>query len=293
MVMLPVFQAALSAQLVRERAITHMNGVDDMLDGMLAAVDDQDAFPSLGYFGYASFNPALDDIVARAATRGVIMRGLYGMSECHAFYALQPQALPNGERRKGGGLAVAATARVRVRDPDSGALLGVGMAGELEISGPSLMHEYFGDAAASAAAFTDDGYLRTGDVGFLESDGRFCYVARMGDVMRLAGFLTSPLEIETVLDEHPALSGAQVVAVNIDGVPAAVAFVLAAQTVLDETEVISFCRARLASYKVPRRVFVIAAFPTTLSANGTKIQKSRLRALAQELLAAESSTTKA
>ena len=292
MVMLPVFDAALSARLVRELGITHMNGVDDMIDRMLAEVEDQDAFPSLEHFGYALFNPALEDIVERAAARGVILRGLYGMSECHAFYALQPLELPAVERRKGGGRPVALEARVRVRDPDSGALLDPGMAGELEISGPSLMHEYFGDAQASAATFTSDGFLRTGDLGYLEADGRFCYVARMGDVMRLAGFLTSPLEIESVLDEHPALSSSQVVAVEVDGAPAAVCFVLAAQTVPDEADVIAFCRARLAGYKVPRRVFIIDAFPTTLSANGTKIQKSRLRALAQELLAADTTSTK-
>jgi fatty-acyl-CoA synthase len=285
MVMLPVFDAALSARLVRERGITHMNGVDDMIDRMLAEVAEQDAFPSLEHFGYALFNPALEDIVERAAARGVILRGLYGMSECHAFYALQPLALASDERRKGGGLPVARAARVRVRDPDNGVLLGVGTAGEIEIAGPSLMAEYFGDAPATAAAFTADGFLRTGDLGYLEADGRFCYLARMGDVMRLAGFLTSPLEIEAVLDEHPAVNSSQVVAVEVDGAPAAVCFVLAAQTRPEEADVIAFCRSRLASYKVPRRVFIIDAFPTTLSANGTKIQKSRLRVLAQELLA--------
>jgi len=284
MVMLPVFDAALSARLVRELGITHMNGVDDMMDRMLAAVDEQDAFPTLEHFGYALFNPALEDLVERAAARGVTLRGLYGMSECHAFYALQPTELPAGERRKGGGHPVAPEARVRVRDPDSGALLDIGVAGELEICGPSLMHEYFGDADATAATFTHDGFLRTGDLAYLEADGRFCYVARMGDVMRLAGFLTSPLEIESVLDEHPAVHSSQVVAVEIDGAPAAVAFVLAAAGGVDAEPLIAFCRERLANYKVPRRVFTFEAFPTTLSANGTKIQKSRLRLLAQELI---------
>lgn len=284
MFMLPVFDAAVSARLVRELGITHMNGVDDMMDRMLAEVDEPMAFPSLEHFGYALFNPALEDIVERAAARGVTLRGLYGMSECHAFYALQPLDLPASERRKGGGRPVAPEARVRVRDPDSGALLGVGVAGELEISGPSLLHEYFGDAAATAATFSADGFLRTGDLAYLEDDGRFCYVARMGDVMRLAGFLTSPLEIESVLDEHPAVHSSQVVAVDINGAPAAVAFVLPADAPFDAEHVIAFCAARLASYKVPKRVFTLDAFPTTLSANGTKIQKSRLRVLAQELI---------
>ena len=285
MVMLPVFDAALSARLVRELGITHMNGVDDMIDRMLAEVEAPHAFPTLEHFGYALFNPALDDIVERAAARGLTLRGLYGMSECHAFYALQPLALPAAARRLGGGLPVAAEARVRIRDPDSGALLEPGVAGELEISGPSLMHEYFGDEQASAATFTDDGFLRTGDLAYLEADGRFVYVARMGDVLRLAGFLTSPLEIEAVLDEHPAVHSSQVVAIELGGTPAPVAFVIAGPGAIDEQALIAFCAARLAGYKVPRRVFTVEAFPTTSSANGTKIQKARLRALAQELLA--------
>lgn len=284
MFMLPVFDAALSARLINERGITHMNGVDDMMDRMLAEVEAPMAFPTLEHFGYALFNPALEDLIERAEARGVILRGLYGMSECHAFYALQPVDLPTSERRKGGGRPVAPEARVRVRDPDSGALLGIGVAGELEISGPSLLYEYFGDAAATAATFTADGFLRTGDLAYLEADGRFCYVARMGDVMRLAGFLTSPLEIESVLDEHPSVHSSQVVAVDVNGAPAAVAFVLAADGAVDAQQVIDFCAARLANYKVPKRIFTLDAFPTTLSANGTKIQKSRLRTLAQDMI---------
>lgn len=285
MEVMPVFDAPQAARLVRELGISHMNGVDDMIDRMLAEVDEPQAFPTLRHFGFALFNPALEDIVERAAARGVTLRGLYGMSECHALYALQPLDLPAAERRKGGGLPVAPEARVRVRDPESGELLPVGVAGELEIAGPSLMHEYFGDPAATAATFTADGYLRTGDLGYLETDGRFCYLARMGDTLRLGGFLTSPLEIESVIDQHPQVLSSQVVAVQVDGAPAPVAFVLARDGEVDAEAVMAHCRARLAGYKAPKRVFVLEAFPTTLSANGTKIQKAKLRALAEECLA--------
>ena len=284
--MLSVFDAAEAAAWVREEGVTHMNGVDDMIDRMLAVYPDQRPFPTLRHFGYALFNPALDNIVLQAQRRGVSVRGLYGMSECQAFYALQPLTQTAAERRKGGGLPVSSAAQVRVRDPATGTLVAAGVQGELEISGPSLMHEYFNDPAATAATLTADGYLRTGDLGYLESDGRFCYVARMGDVLRLGGFLTSPLEIEAVLDAHPAVVSSQVVAIDIGGAPTPVAFVLPAAGRCDELAIIEFCRARLAGYKVPRRVFMLAAFPTTLSANGTKIQKSRLRELAVARLAA-------
>ncbi len=277
----PVFDAAAAAAIVRDHAVTHTHGVDDMVAAMLEASDEARPFPSLRHFGFAAFNPALDDIVARADARGLRLTGLYGMSECHALYALQPAGLDADERRKGGGRPVSAAAQVRVRDPDSGELLGVGQRGELEISGPSLFLEYFADPAATAAALGADGYLRTGDLGYLEADGRFCYVARLGDVLRLGGFLTSPLEIEAVIDAHPDVAASQVVAVALDGRLSAVAFVIPGDGErVDEAGVIDYCALRLAAYKVPRRVFSISAFPTTLSANGTKIQKQRLRELA-------------
>jgi fatty-acyl-CoA synthase len=284
--LLPVFDAATAARIVRERNITHMHGVDDMIAAMLAVYDDPRPFPSLESFGYAAFNPALEDIVAVAAARGVTLCGLYGMSECHALYAMQPAGLPADERGKGGGRPLSPRAAVRVRDPESGALLGPGEPGEIEISGPSLMLEYYDNPDATAAALGADGYLRTGDLGYLEADGRFCYLARMGDVLRLGGFLVSPLEIEAVIDERADIAASQVVAISLDGRLRAVAFVLMADgATLDPGAVIAACRERLAAYKVPARVFALEEFPTTASANGTKIQKARLRALAETLCA--------
>jgi len=277
--LLPVFDAGAASRVVVERGVTHMHGVDDMIAAMLACVDTPRPFPSLKLFGYAAFNPALDDIVERAEARGVAVCGLYGMSECHALYAMQPPELPLEERRKGGGRPLSPHAAVRVRDPASGELLGAGVAGELEVSGPSLFAEYFDDPAATAAAMTADGFLRTGDLAYLEDDGRFCYVARMGDVLRLGGFLVSPLEIEAVVDAHPDIAASQVVAIEMDGRLRPIAFVTAAADP-DEDALLAWCRERLASYKVPARVFAIDAFPTTASANGTKIQKARLRDIA-------------
>ena len=290
MELLPIFDAAAASRLVRERAITHMHGVDDMIAAMLECVDEPRPFPSLKLFGFAAFNPTLDDIVERAQARGVVLCGLYGMSECHALYAMQPPELPLDERRKGGGRPLSTAAAVRVRDPASGELLGPGEAGELEVSGPSLFAEYFDDPEATATAMTADGFLRTGDLAYLEDDGRFCYVARMGDVLRLGGFLVSPLEIEAVIDACPGVEASQVVAIEQDGRLRPVAFVTAASEP-DEDAVLAWCRERLASYKVPARVFAIDAFPTTASANGTKIQKARLRDIAVAQCHADAKTS--
>jgi fatty-acyl-CoA synthase len=283
--MLPLFDAAEAAGALHDEAITHANGGDDMLDRLLAARPEPQPFPALRFFGYARFNPALEDLVARAWQRGVRACGLYGMSEVHALYALQPPELPAAERAKAGGALVSPAAEVRICDPDSGAVLPPGAQGEIELKGPSLLREYFGDAPATAAAF-HDGWFRTGDLGYLDGPRRFCFVARIGDVLRLGGFLTSPQEIEAVLEAHPGVQGAQVVGATFGREPVAVAYLVARPgATLDEAALHDWCKARLASYKVPRRFIAIDAFPTTPSANGTKIQRARLRAMAAELAA--------
>ena len=281
--LLPLFDAAQASRAMHDESITHANGGDDMLDRLLEAREEPQPFPALKFFGFARFNPALDDLVRRAEARGVLACGLYGMSEVHALYALQPASLPAHERAKGGGVLVSADAEVRICDPDSGAVLPEGESGEIELKGPSLLLEYYGDAEATRAAF-HDGWFRTGDLGYLDGPRRFCYVSRMGDVLRLGGFLTSPQEIESVLEAHPAVQAAQVVGAIFAREPVAVAFIVPASGAeVDEVVLHDWCNARLAGYKVPRRFVPIDAFPTTPSANGTKIQRARLRAMAGEL----------
>lgn len=288
---LPLFDADECARVMHDEAITHANGGDDMLDRLLAAREEPVPFPALRFFGYAKFNPALDDLVTRAEQRGVRACGLYGMSEVHALYALQPADLPAAERAKGGGVLVSPAAAVRICDPDTGAELPPGEHGEIELKGPSLLREYYGNPEATREAF-HDGWFRTGDLGYLDGPRRFCYVTRIGDVLRLGGFLTSPQEIEAVLEEHPAVDGAQVVGANFEREPGAVAFIVPADgAAFDEEALRAWCRARLAGYKVPRRFVAIDAFPTTASANGTKIQRAKLRAMASELAAARTGAT--
>lgn len=282
---LPLFEARECARVMHEEAITHANGGDDMLERLLAARPEPLPFPALKFFGYAKFNPALDDLVTTAEARGVRACGLYGMSEVHALYALQPADLPAAERAKGGGVLVSPAAAVRICDPETGVEVPAGTPGEIELKGPSLLCEYYGDPAATRDAF-HDGWFRTGDLGYLDGPRRFCYVTRIGDVLRLGGFLTSPQEIESVLEEHPDVQGVQVVGANFGREPAAVAFVIpAAQGQLDEQGLRDWCRVRLAGYKVPRRFVAVAEFPTTPSANGTKIQRAKLRAMAQDIAA--------
>ena len=160
--------------------------------------------------------------------------------------------------------------------------------GELQLRGPSLFAGYLADGGeqideALTAQHFDHDWFRTGDLAEPNGPATFEYTARMGDVMRLGGFLITPDEVEQVLMTFDGVDAAQVVAVDRPGGARPVAFVIAPGGV-DEDAVIVHCRERLARYKVPVKVISIDAFPTTPSANGTKIQKVELRSWAIDAL---------
>lgn len=283
MVLMELFDAAAAAVLLRRHRVTHTNGGDDMIERLLAESDAAHPFPALRHVGYARFNAALGDIVERADDRGVRLIGLYGMSEVQALFARQPPAAGAEQRKLAGGRLISDRQGVRARNPDSGAIQPHGESGELEVKGPSLMSEYWGDAETTAAAFTEDGYLRTGDLGYTTPENGFVFLSRMGDVLRLGGWLVSPDEIESYLRRHPAVDGAQVVGAEVDGRPRAIAFVTPAPGAeVREAELATTCRGGMAGFKVPARIFVLDEFPTVSSANGPKIQRARLRQWAEE-----------
>lgn len=281
-VLTPLFTPGGAADAVRRHEVTHFMGTDDMYAGMLALRQEPEPFPSLRLCGYALFNPTLEDFEARTLARGVPLIGLYGMSEVGALMAVQRIDAPLEDRLAGGGYPVAAEAVVRVRNVETGELCPPGVSGEVEMRCPSLFLRYEGNPEATAAAMTEDGFLRTGDAGRMRADGSFVYEARMGDTLRLAGFLTSPSEIEAHVETHPSVAGCQVVGVATPRGPRAFAFVRpAAEAFYDEAALLAWCRETMANYKVPARAVPIDTFPVTHSPNGTKIQKSELRRMAE------------
>jgi fatty-acyl-CoA synthase len=284
--MMPVWDAVLAAELIERHQATHMNATDEAVAQLLALNERTPAYPTLRFVGYAAFNPAMADMVERAQARGLTLLGLYGISEIQALFSRQSEHAPLEERRLGGGVPVSPLARVRARDPDTGQLLAHGGAGELEFLAPSSrMVEYFGNPQATAEALLDGGWYRSGDLGYTREDGGFVFLTRMGDSLRLGGFLVSPAEIEECAQQFDGIDGCQVVGVTTGGALRPVAFVtLKAGARLDEAALTAHIASRLARYKVPVRTFAIDAFPVTEGTNATKIQKHRLRDLAQQRL---------
>jgi fatty-acyl-CoA synthase len=283
-VMAPAWDPAQAARDIVAHRITHINGTDEAAAQLLDVPGA--TFPHVQLFGYASFNPDQAEIVARADARGLKLVGLYGASELQALLARQDERAGPEDRMLGGGRLVSALARVRTRDPESDQLLAHGIQGELEFLAPSSqMVEYFENAQASSEAFTPDGYYRSGDLGYTLEDGRFVYLARLGDALRLGGFLVSPAEIEAAVQEVAGVAACQVVGARGATGLVPVAFVLLQKgAVLNERAILAHVGGKLARFKVPQRVFAIEAFPVTPGANATKIQKGKLREMAEALL---------
>ncbi|MBX6367385.1 MAG: AMP-binding protein [Rhodospirillales bacterium] len=272
----PTFDASEAAAILVRHRVTDFNGTDEMMARLIEAGAD---FRTVRGAGYAAFDPALADLAARAERAGLRLFGLYGSSELQALYARWPLDMELPDRARPGGRPTSPEARFRVRDPATGRLLGPGESGELEVAGPSRMKEYLGDAEATRAALTEDGFVRMGDLAQLTEDGGFIFETRLGDVLRLGGFLVAPAEIEAWLQRHPAVDGCQVVGAGAR----AVAFVTL-RAPADEAALIEHCASGLARFKIPARIVALDAFPTTPSANGVKVQKAKLRQMAMELI---------
>lgn len=288
-ILMDAFEGDAAARLIERYGVTHLYGSDEMFTRLMDARPGLGRFPTARVFGFASFTTNFADTAAAAWERGLPFHGLYGSSEVLALFALQPSGLPLAERVEGGGVPVAgATASLRIRDAATGELAPAGVAGELEIFAPSLTTGYFEDPAATAKAFSPDGFFRTGDLCRLRDDGSMVYEARMGDAMRLGGFLVNPAEIEAELKRMPGVADVQVVAVPVGGRPSAVAFLIAeAGHLPDGPDILARLRGTVAAFKVPARVWVVDRFPMTDGANGLKVQRNKLRDMALERLAAE------
>ena len=287
----PVFDAAESAAAVRRYAVTHTYANNEALVGMMQAGAPGD-FASARLFGFASFTPALDHMLDLAREAGVPLTGLYGSSELVALVAGQPRDPAEGDvsaRHQPGGTLIYPEARVRARDPASGEILPHGQSGELEILSPSLMRGYLDNPEASAAAVTDDGYFKTGDLGYTLTPRQFVFQTRMGDSLRLSGFLVNPVEIEQLVETLPGVRACQVVGATRAGKIVPYAFVLLrAGAQADPAGWTAACKAAMAGFKVPAGFTVLDAFPSVESANSVKIQKHRLREMADALLSASS-----
>ncbi len=160
--------------------------------------------------------------------------------------------------------------------------------GEIEVRGPHRMVGYLDDPAATAAAIDDGGWLRTGDVGRLDDEGRLWVVDRTKDLIIRGGNNVYPSEVEAALAAHPAVAEVAVVGRPDDyyGEEVVAVVVVRAGRTTSADELAAFARARVAATKVPREYGFVDVLP--LGPSGKVVK----RALRQRLVDGELPTTK-
>ncbi len=166
---------------------------------------------------------------------------------------------------------------------EHGAVVPIGTPGEICTKGYSVMQGYWDDPVRTVEAIDSDGFMRTGDLGTLDSDGYCRITGRIKDMLIRGGENIYPREIEEFLMNHPAIADVQVVGVPDEkyGEEVCACIVVKQGSALLAEEVRTFCRGQIAHYKIPRHVLFMDGYPMTVTG---KIQKFILRAQAAEVL---------
>ena len=189
----------------------------------------------------------------------------YGMTE--ASHQMSSNPLPPGERRPG---SVGRGTGVQIGIMDEvGNLLSAGTQGEVVIQGANVTRGYHNNPEANAAAFTN-GWFRTGDQGILDATGYLTLVGRLKELINRGGEKISPREIDEMLLTHPAVAEAVCFGVADTKYGEEVAAAVVLRSDATEETLIAHCRERLASFKAPKKIYVVTQIPRTATG---KIQR--------------------
>jgi long-chain acyl-CoA synthetase len=216
---------------------------------------------------------ALQEAVARHWEKetGVAVLEGYGLSEASPIVAVNP--VKGHHFNASIGLPLPST-EIKMID-NKGKEVPVGEVGELCVKGPQVMQGYWKNPEATREAISDDGWLSTGDVGYVDEKGFIYLLERKKDIIIVSGFNVYPNEVEEVLMEHPKVDEAAVVGVHdLDSGERVKAFVVLLDESLTETDLELWCQKSLAKYKCPKFYVFCDDLPKT---NVGKILRRELR----------------
>jgi long-chain acyl-CoA synthetase len=195
-----------------------------------------------------------------------------GLTETAAPVFTNPLA---AELRKPGSAGQAWGCEARAVDPLSGAVLADGVAGEIQVRGENVMSAYYENPEETARAFSADGWLRTGDLGYRDADGFWFVTGRIKELIIKGGENIAPREIDEVLLAHPDVLEAAATGIPdpLYGQEIVAGIVLHPDRDWDESDLREFCRQRLGSFKTPSRFLRYEALPKGPSG---KVQRLRI-----------------
>ncbi|NMO03782.1 long-chain fatty acid--CoA ligase [Gordonia sp. TBRC 11910] len=265
-VLMERFDADRALELITEHGVTVIEGVPAMYSMLLCAPDLEGTDLTgirVSTVGGQTFSRVIIDKWERLT--GAPLLELWGMTELSGLGTTHSVYAPGCP----GSIGVSLPGSQIVVAPTDGSVIPLppGEPGELLVRGPLVMLGYYGMREATAQALTDDGWLRTGDVAYLDDSGHAFIVDRLKDMIITGGYNVYPAEIERVVAEHPDVA---MVAVGrrpdpVKGEIAVAYVVLRAGADADRDSISAFCTERLAAYKRPRDVVFVDALPTTSS----------------------------
>ena len=225
-------------------------------------------------------------LIAIAGLRKTIwgLQWSYGLSEAFTIFSTLPGDAPRPTGADAAGVPLPGN-RLRIVDPENGEDLPVGEHGEIAIAGATMMRGYF---KVAPEVFLDaSGYFRTGDGGFIDTDGVLHWTGRLSTLIKTGGANVSPLEIEMLLRGYQSLRLALPVGVPHPTLGEAVVLCAVRREDVEpatEEDIRAFCKGRLAAYKIPKRVLFFRSDEISYTSTD-KVQAGPLRALALEKLA--------
>lgn len=276
-VVLPVFTAPDAVAAISGHRVTTSCFVPAMLLLMLSEPGVRPAdFASLRKIVYGG-SPIGPDLLSRSVTTfGCDFAQIYGLTETgNTAICLPPAEHRPGQQRLHAAGRPYPGVRVQIRD-EHGAELPAGESGEVFLHSPARMLEYAGDPDATAATLDADGWVRTGDAGYLDPDGFLVIRDRVKDLIIVAGENVYPAEVEKAINAHPDVHDSAVVGAPDERWGERVhAFVVARPgTELGTRDLARFLTGRLAGFKVPSRYEFVDAIPRNPSG---KILRRELR----------------
>lgn len=271
-VTMPRFYPEKALELISKFKVTHFCGVPTMYIYMLQHYQENRDKYDLSHWRFAQSAGS-----AMPAENIIQIESNFGVGYCECYGATETSAACSYERlghRKPGSIGLPAhTWQVRIVD-DENREVPVGEVGEITLKGPGLFKGYWQMPEATSAAFTD-GWFHTGDLARKDEEGYIFIVDRKKDLIICGGYNIYPREIEELLFTHPAVLEAAVIGISDKAkgeIPKAFVVLKSGKSASSE-EIISFCKERLAAYKVPRIIDICQELPK--SATG-KILKRKL-----------------
>jgi acyl-CoA synthetase (AMP-forming)/AMP-acid ligase II len=191
----------------------------------------------------------------------VTLRQAYGMTEASpATHFTGPDA-----NRAGKVGPLVPLTECRVVDPESGHDLPAGQPGEVWVRGPQVMKGYLKNPEATARTVDSDGWLHTGDIGFVDDDSYLTVVDRLKELIKVKGYQVAPAELESLLLKHPHIADVAVIPVADDDAGEVPKAIVVARGPLTADDVMAFVHREVAHYKRIRHVAFVDAIPKSAS----------------------------